>query len=108
MTFNSAMEPPAPVEALSDISTRIVSELHDVAWVRTDHGRDLVASPGAPPLWARYYSLTTGRPVFGDRDKTVHDTVTELTLERRNGYAWFNTAPQKAIDAYATWLKSHS
>jgi len=84
------------------------TELHDVAWVRTDHGRDLVAAPGAPPLWARYYSLTTGRPVFGDRDKTVHDTVTELTLERRNGYAWFNTAPQKAIDAYATWLKSHS
>ena len=83
------------------------NELHDVAWVRTDHGRDLIASPGAPALWARYYSLTTGKPVFGDRDKTVHDTVTELTVERRNGYAWFNTAPQKAIDAYAVWIKTH-
>lgn len=81
--------------------------LHDVAWTRTDHGRDLMPSPGAPALWARYYSLETGRPVFGDRDKTVHDKVSELTLERRNGYAWFNTAPQKAIDTYAGWMKIH-
>jgi PelA/Pel-15E family pectate lyase len=81
--------------------------LHDVAWVRTDHGRDLIAAPGAPVLWARYYSVSTGKPVFGDRDKSVHDNVSELTLERRNGYSWFNTAPQKAIDAYADWVKAH-
>ena len=84
------------------------SALHGVAWTRTDHGRDLVPSPGAPPLWSRYYSIETGKPVFGDRDKTIHDTVSELTLERRNGYSWFNTAPQKAIDAYAAWRRTHS
>lgn len=83
------------------------AELHDVAWVRTNHGRDLIPSPGAPALWARYYSLTSGKPVFGDRDKSVHDQVSELTLERRNGYSWFNTTPQKAIDAYAGWVKTH-
>ncbi len=84
------------------------NELHGVAWLKTDHGRDLVPSPGAPALWARYYSLTTGKPVFGDRDKSVHDSVSELTLERRNGYAWFNSAPQKALDAYALWLRAHN
>ncbi len=82
-------------------------QLHDVAWTKTDHGRDLVPSPGAPALWARYYSISTGKPVFGDRDKTVHDSVSELTLERRNGYAWFNSAPQKALDAYTSWAKAH-
>ncbi len=83
------------------------AELHDIAWQRTDHGRDVVASPGAPALWARYYSISTGKPVFGDRDKSVHDAVSELTLERRNGYAWYNTAPQKALDTYASWVKGH-
>ncbi|PCK88821.1 hypothetical protein CPT32_01045 [Rhizobium sophoriradicis] len=33
MTFSPVMEPPAPVEALSDILMRIVSELHDVAYL---------------------------------------------------------------------------
>jgi len=84
--------------------------LHDVAWTdggdRTT-GRKLIASPGAPDLWARYYVATTGKPVFGDRDKTLHDDVNEISLERRNGYAWFNTAPLKVFKAYAKWSLAH-
>lgn len=33
MTFSPIIEPPTPVEALSDILMRIVSELHDVAYL---------------------------------------------------------------------------
>ncbi|MBX5104978.1 hypothetical protein HJB52_24460 [Rhizobium lentis] len=33
MTLTPVMEPPAPVEALSDILMRIVLELHDVAYL---------------------------------------------------------------------------
>jgi PelA/Pel-15E family pectate lyase len=73
----------------------------------TEGGRHLVAKPGAGPIWARYYATATGKPVFGDRDKTIHDDVNELTLERRNGYAWFNTSPKKALEAYAVWAKAH-
>ena len=69
-------------------------------------GRRLVDQPGAGPLWSRYYD-TAGKPVFGERDKTLHDNVNELSLERRNGYAWFGTAPAKAIKAYEGWAKSH-
>jgi PelA/Pel-15E family pectate lyase len=84
--------------------------LHDVAW--TDGGdkaagRKLIASPGAPDLWARYYVAATGKPIFGDRDKTLHDDVNEFSVERRNGYAWFNTAPLKVFKAYAKWTLSH-
>jgi PelA/Pel-15E family pectate lyase len=73
----------------------------------TEGGRRLTPKPGADPLWARYYARATNTPVFGDRDKTLHDDVNELSLERRNGYAWFNTSPKKALDAYATWKKAH-
>ena len=84
--------------------------LHDQAWTGsrdTEGGRRLIPKPGAGPLWARYYTAATNTPIFGDRDKTIQDDVNALTLERRNGYAWFNTSPAKALDAYAIWKKAH-
>jgi PelA/Pel-15E family pectate lyase len=69
----------------------------------TPGGRALKASPGAGPLWARYYSLTTQKPIFGDRDKKIHDDVMELSLERRNGYGWYGAGPEKTLRAYAEW-----
>lgn len=74
----------------------------------TPGGRKLTASPGARPLWARYYSMTTGKPIFGDRDKTIHDDVMELSLERRNGYAWYGNGPEKTLQTYAAWKAAHS
>jgi len=71
----------------------------------TPGGRKLTASPDAGPLWARYYSMETGKPVFGDRDKTIHDDVMELSLERRNGYGWYGTEPVEALKRYAEWKK---
>jgi PelA/Pel-15E family pectate lyase len=74
----------------------------------TAGGRHLAEKLGAGPIWARYYSIGTGLPVFGDRDKTIHDDVRELSLERRNGYAWYGIGPQQALDVYAVWSKSHA
>ncbi|HWB32754.1 MAG TPA: pectate lyase [Acidobacteriaceae bacterium] len=74
----------------------------------TPGGRHLVAKEGAAPLWARYYSVTTQKPIFGDRDKTLHDDVSELSEERRNGYAWYSGGEQQAIDRYAVWSKDHT
>jgi PelA/Pel-15E family pectate lyase len=65
--------------------------------------RHLEAQAGAGPIWARYYSLTTGKPIFGDRDKTIHDTVDGLSIERKNGYAWYSPGAQSALEAYAAW-----
>ena len=81
--------------------------LHDVAWVKIPDDRVLQPQPGAPLLWSRYYDFKTGKPIFGDRDKTIHDTVTEISQERRRGYSWYNSTPQKALDAYAKWSQTH-
>jgi len=72
----------------------------------TPGGRKLTAVAGAGPIWARYYSIETGKPIFGDRDKTIHDDVMELSLERRNGYGWYGAEPAKAMARYAEWEKS--
>lgn len=81
--------------------------VHDQAWTMTPQGRMLVPQPGAPILWSRYYSLTTGKPIFGDRDRTIHDNIADISLERRNGYSWYNSTAKKALDAYPAWSKAN-
>jgi len=102
---------PAVVEAINaGVAWLKAAAIMGQEWVggrATPGGRHLEAKAGAGPIWARYYSMTTGLPVFGDRDKTIHDDVSELSLERRNGYAWYSAGPQQALDAYATWSKEH-
>ena len=81
--------------------------IRDKAYRRTDSddGRHLVDAPGSGPLWARYYEISKNVPIFGDRDKTIHDTVEEISRERRDGYAWFTDAPQNALKKFDTWKK---
>jgi PelA/Pel-15E family pectate lyase len=73
----------------------------------TEGGRTLKPKEGAGPLWSRYYSIPGQKPIFGDRDKTLHDNVNDLSLERRNGYAWYSAGEQKTIDDYASWAKTN-
>jgi len=70
-------------------------------------GRALLKVPGAGPLWARYYEIGSDRPLFGDRDKSIHDDVSEISKERRNGYSWFNNGPAHALELYAKWAPEH-
>ena len=57
-------------------------------------GRELVATPGAGPLWARFYQIGTDMPLFGDRDQTIHDQLNEISLERRFGSPdWYRSGP---------------
>jgi PelA/Pel-15E family pectate lyase len=74
----------------------------------TPGGRHLSPVAGAGPIWARVYSIPEEKPIFGDRDKTIHDDVADLSPERRNGYQWYTGNPQRALDAYLSWSKAHA
>ena len=106
--------------ALPDPSPEIVASIHAAAaWFQktilrevafravAGSGRLLVTQEGAPPLWARFYEIGTDRPIFGDRDKTIHDKVDEISMERRNGYAWFGGGPARILEDYSQWAKAH-
>lgn len=70
--------------------------------------RVLVADPGAPPLWARFYELGTNRPIYTGRDAIVRYDLAEVEPERRGGYAWHNDAPARLIERdYPRWRKQH-
>jgi PelA/Pel-15E family pectate lyase len=92
-----------------------------IAWLKThaiygyeyvggrgvEGGRVLKPKEGAGPLWSRYYSIPEQKPIFGDRDQTLHDDVNELSLERRNGYAWYSAGEQQTIDKFVSWARAN-
>ena len=100
-------EPSREVQAAvhGGIATLERIAVHGRAWdgKGTAEGRRLIDKPGSRPLWARFYSLDTWQPLFGDRDKSLHDDVNELSRERRDGYNWWGEWPTKALKAYEAW-----
>jgi pectate lyase len=66
----------------------------------------IVKDPAAPPLWARFYEIGTNAPIFSDRDGVKKAALADIGYERRNGYAWYGTWPQKLLDTdYPVWKK---
>ncbi|MEO5916590.1 MAG: pectate lyase [Luteolibacter sp.] len=68
--------------------------------------RVVVEDASAPPLWARFYDLKTGKPFFCDRDGIPKSSIAEIGDERRNGYAWYGNWPQGLLEKeYPEWKK---
>lgn len=63
-------------------------------------------SPGANPVWARFYDLETGQPFFCGRDGIKKSSLDQIEQERRGGYAWYTTAPARVLIAYPAWKSS--
>ena len=72
----------------------------------TPKGKNRIVVPDAtaPPVWARFYDLTTGKPMFCDRDGIPKETISEIGYERRNGYAWYGNWPKELLEKdYPAW-----
>ncbi len=68
--------------------------------------RVIVEDETARPIWARLYEIGTNRPVFGDRDGKVYYAMSEISLERREGYAWYGYWPSDLLaEDYPSWRK---
>ncbi len=79
-----------------------------IARAPADRRGEAVASPGAPPLWARFYEPGTTTPIFGDRDRTIHYDLAEVSAERIAGYAWYTDAPGRVLEKLDAWRKKHT
>ena len=113
MEYLMALDHPSPQVVRAVTAAATWFEAHKIMGYiftggrNTPGGRHLEAKEGAGPIWSRYYALDTQKPIFGDRDKSIHDDVMDISLERRNGYAWYGNGPAKALAEYATWKKTH-
>jgi PelA/Pel-15E family pectate lyase len=69
-------------------------------------GVDVVAvpDPNAPPVWARFYGIGTNRPLFVGRDGVPRERLDQIERERRTGYAWYGTWPERILAKdYPAW-----
>lgn len=89
------------------------SKLTGIMWIKkpnpskpSGYERSVIKDPDAPPLWARFYEITTNRPIFIGRDSIVKYSVAEIEEERRNGYQWYVTTPARLLyEDYPVWQK---
>jgi pectate lyase len=65
--------------------------------------RVVIKDPKAPPLWARFYEIESGRPFFCGRDGVKKYTLAEIEPERRNGYAWYGQWGKEVAALYDKW-----
>ncbi len=87
-----------------------------------DHERVLEDVPDAPDMWARFYALDSSfdvktgsrkpvqgtypavlSPVWVDRGCIFVNDFSEISMERRNGYAYTNTSGDKFLKEYKEW-----
>ena len=79
------------------------TQLTGIREMRVDGDKRIVADATSPPLWARFYDLETGRPIFAGRDGIKRTNYSEIEAERRNGYAWYGTWGTEVLTRFAVW-----
>lgn len=100
--FLKGIENPSP-QIINSINSAVKwmtdSAIYGIKVVSTDDDRIVVEEEGAGPIWARFYDIDTNQPMFVDRDGSIHSAMSELSQERRTGYAWYGTWPKNLVAA---------
>lgn len=65
--------------------------------VDTGDDRIVVSDTTAPPIWARFYEIGSNKAMFVDRDGSIHYQLSEISQERRAGYAWYGDWPKNLV-----------
>lgn len=74
---------------------------------RGPQGTRLVPDAGST-VWARYYDLVDCEPFVCDRDGIPRRSLDEIGKERRDGYAWYSSAPLCLYPKYEKWKLMHN
>ena len=70
------------------------------------YDRVVVKDANADPLWARFYDLEEGLPIYCSRDGVPKRKLEEISYERRNGYSWVGTFAARLLkNDYPKWKK---
>lgn len=72
--------------------------------IKTSDDLAIKTNLSAPPIWARFYEISTNRPIFAGRDGQIKYNLSEVEQERRGGYAWYNYNGTHLFDRYEQWL----
>lgn len=80
------------------------NQINGIRFESVNGDRKVIPDKAAEPLWARFYEFETMKPIFMGRDSVVRYNVAEIEAERRNGYAWYTSAPNSLLsEQYPKW-----
>jgi PelA/Pel-15E family pectate lyase len=81
----------------------------DIADASMPNGKDrVIVEQANAVLWARFYEIPNNKPFFTGRDSIRKYKLTEIEHERRVGYAWYGTWPEKIlVKDYPAWKKKN-
>jgi len=106
LLFLMSLEEPSP-EVIRAVKAGAAwfekSKIKGYRYFKRDSGAALVAGANAEPLWARFYEIETNRPIFGDRDGSIHYDIQEISGERRGGYVWYGNWGEKVARKFREW-----
>ncbi|WP_215395741.1 pectate lyase [Rheinheimera oceanensis] len=96
-----APDHPGVAQSLADAANWLrEKQIKDKARYRDADGRlALTDSPGSA-VWARFYDIQTGQPVFFDRDGKTYNDVSRVSLERQRGYGWYQSVAAEFLAEY--------
>lgn len=112
--FLMSIEPPTP-EIIDAVQSAVAwfqaskiegIKVVDKADASLQGGKDrvVVEDPTAPPIWARFYDISTNKPIFSGRDGVIKATMAEIEHERRIGYSWYTNRPATLLQSnYPAW-----
>ena len=67
-----------------------------------------MADPTASGLWARFYDLKDNSAVLATRDSRRVARYEDIPRERRTGYEWYGSWPERLLSKeYPQWKASH-
>jgi len=106
--FLMSLENPSPgvVGAVEDaVAWYESSKITGMRIERTDDGVEIVDDPNAPPLWARFYDVESGKAMFSDYDGVVKHDIRQLGKDRLFGYRWYVRSGDQVLLEYPKWKK---
>lgn len=97
---------PAIVNAVTQAANWFLqNQLANLYWHPVD--RVLVAKPGSHRIWPRFAEIGSNKALFADRDGRILYDVHQVSLERRQGYAWYTATPEQTLQLYQQWQTAH-
>ncbi|MDA3928227.1 MAG: pectate lyase [Prolixibacteraceae bacterium] len=70
--------------------------------------RILVENSNGPDLWARFYNIETGKPLWVDRGGIIVENHIDISPERRNNYAYVEQFAHKLLHTeFPEWKKEN-
>lgn len=96
-----AADHPGVAQSLADAANWLrEKQIKDKKSYRDADGRlALIDSPGSV-VWARFYDIKTGQPVFFDRDGQSYHDISQVSLERQRGYGWYQSVAAEFLAEY--------